>query len=175
MEPLSVTCKPAIASRSSFCPQPEIPAIPRISPLFAVKETFCNFKIPSSLRTVNPSTAIRGLGFTGSGRSIFRVTACPTIILVISVTFVSLVAILPMYCPFRSTATRSDKDSTSCILCVIITIAFPSSLIFRNTRNSFSVSCGVSTAVGSSRINISAPRYKTFTISTVCFWETDIS
>lgn len=46
---------------------------------------------------------------------------------------------------------------------------------FRRTLNSFSVSCGVSTAVGSSRIRISAPRYSTFTISTVCFWDTDIS
>ena len=57
----------------------------------------------------------------------------------------------------------------------LMTIALPSSLIFRRTLNSFSVSCGVSTAVGSSRIRISAPRYSTFTISTVCFWDTDIS
>ena len=39
MEPLSTFCSPAIASRSSFCPLPEMPAIPRISPVLTVRST----------------------------------------------------------------------------------------------------------------------------------------
>ena len=52
---------------------------------------------------------------------------------------------------------------------------FPSSLIFLKTLNSLCISEGVKTAVGSSRINISAPRYNTLIISKVCFSETDMS
>ena len=43
------------------------------------------------------------------------------------------------------------------------------------TSNNLSFSCGVKTAVGSSKIKISTSRYKTFMISTVCFSDTDIS
>ena len=38
------------------------------------------------------------------------------------------------------------------------TMALPSARILRSTLKSFSVSCGVRTAVGSSRISVSAPR-----------------
>ena len=44
--------------------------------------------MPSMLRTVRFLTSIRGLGSTGSGRSILSVTAWPTIMLVISCAFV---------------------------------------------------------------------------------------
>ena len=64
-----------------------------------------------------------------------------------------------------------DEDENN----VMMTIAFPSSRIFRRTAKSLSVSCGVRTAVGSSRIRISAPRYSTLTISTICYWDTDMS
>ena len=148
--------------------------MPRISPLYAVKDTSLSFTIPSSLRTVRPFTSRRGCGLTGSGLVMFNVTLWPTIMSVISCAFVSFVIISPTKQPRRSTATRSERLSTSCILWVIMTIDFPSFRIFRSTANSFSVSCGVSTAVGSSRIRISAPRYSTLMISTVCFCETDM-
>ena len=158
MLPFSPICSPAMASRSSFWPQPEMPAMPKISPLQAVKLTSSSLTVPSGSRTVSPSTMIRGLGFTGSGRSMFSVTGRPTIILVISWALVMLVSISPTNWPWRRIATRSDSSSTSCILWVMMTMAFPSSRILRRTANSLSVSWGVSTAVGSSRIRMSAPR-----------------
>ncbi len=74
MLPDSVGCRPAMASRSSFWPLPDIPAIPRISPLLAVKETSSSLRTPSSFLTVSPLISILGLGSTGSGRSMLRVT-----------------------------------------------------------------------------------------------------
>ena len=47
---------------------------------------------------------------------------------------------------------------TSLSLWVMMTMDFPSARMFRSTEKSFSVSWGVSTAVGSSRIRMSAPR-----------------
>ena len=63
-----------------------------------------------------------------------------------------------MYFPFRSTATLSDSAMTSWSLWVMITMAFPSARMVRSTSKSLLVSWGVSTAVGSSRMRISAPR-----------------
>ena len=110
------------------------------------------------LRTVRPLTSTRGFGSTGSGRSMFSVTAWPTIMLVISWALVRFVGMSPMNWPWRRMATRSDRASTSCILWVMMTMALPSSRMLRSTAKSLSVSCGVSTAVGSSRIRMSAPR-----------------
>ena len=44
----------------------------------------------------------------------------------------------------------------------------PSSAIARSVVNRTSASCGVSTAVGSSRMRMFASRYSAFTISTRC-------
>ena len=117
----------------------------------------------------------RGFTFTGVGRSMFRVTAWPTIMSVRDCWLASLVCTQPIYSPLRSTATRSDTSSTSWSLWVMMIRDLPSFFMLRMTANSLSVSWGVSTAVGSSRIRMLAPRYRTFTISTVCFWDTDMS
>jgi len=138
--PDSKCCKPAIDSNNSFCPLFEIPAIPRTSPELAVNETSDNLDTPSLSLTVKPLTFMRGLTSLGSGRSIFSETARPTIILVISAALVSLVSIPPTYLPRRNTSTRSDIASTSYNLWVMMTIAFPSFLIFRKTSKSFPVS-----------------------------------
>ena len=175
IEPLSTSCNPAIASRSSFCPLPEIPAIPRISPVLTERSTSSSVFTSSLSLQFSPSITRRFFTFSGFGRSIFRSTLAPTIISERLCTFAFAVSTVSMYCPFRRIATRSDKASTSCSLCVIMMIAHPSSRIFRKISNRRSASCGVSTAVGSSRISIFAPRYNIFTISTVCFSETDIS
>ena len=158
MLPLSTGCSPAMASSSSFWPQPEMPAMPRISPELAVKLTSSSLSVPSMSRTVRPLTSTRGFGSFGSGRSMFSTTGWPTIMLVISWALVVFVGMSPMNCPWRSTATRSLSASTSCILCVMMTMALPSLRMLRSTAKSLSVSCGVSTAVGSSRIRMSAPR-----------------
>ena len=77
--------------------------------------------------------------------------------LVISIAFVSFVSMSPIKWPFLSIATRSESSSTSCSLCVMMTTLLPSSRMFLSTAKSLSVSCGVSTAVGSSKMRMSAP------------------
>ncbi len=70
--------------------------------------------------------------------------------------------------PPRSTITRSAKAITSSSLWVIKMTDLPSSTIWRRVVAISSASWGVSTAVGSSRIRISAPRYSSLRISTRC-------
>ena len=147
-----------IASSSSFCPLPAIPATPRISPPKAVKLTSSSDFTPSLSRQVRPDTFRISLGFSGSGRSIFRLTFSPTIISVSELSVASHVFTVPIYLPLRKTETLSESASTSCNLCVMIIIERPSALMFLSTANNFSVSCGVRTAVGSSKIRMSEPR-----------------
>ena len=54
-------------------------------------------------------------------------------------------------------ATRSLTSSTSLSLWVMMMMECPSSFIRRRTPKSFSISCTVSTAVGSSRMMTLAP------------------
>ena len=147
-----------MASSSSFWPEPAMPATPRISPPMAVKVTWSSLVTPSLSTTVRSLTARRSVGFTGSGRSMFRDTGRPTIMLVISWGLVSLMAMSPTKWPFRSTATRSAISMTSCSLWVMMMTDLPSAFMARRTLNSRWVSWGVRTAVGSSKIRISAPR-----------------
>ena len=105
----------------------------------------------------------------------FRLIFRPTIISVSSASLVSSVFTVAICSPRRRMATRSLTSSTSFSLWVMMMMLFPSSFIRRSTSNSRVISWGVSTAVGSSRIRMSAPRYSTLMISTVCFSETDIS
>ena len=71
--------------------------------------------------------------------------------------------------------TRSLMAITSFSLWVMMITAQPRARIWFRMLNSLLVSWGVSTAVGSSRMRMRAPRYSTFRISTVCFSETLIS
>ena len=150
--------RPAMASNNSFCPLPEIPATPSTSPPNASKDTFSRTCSPSSFVQVMLLIVRRFFKSCGIGRLISRETFSPTIISVRDSTVASEVCSVPIYFPFLRIATRSDNSNTSFSLCVIIIIALPSSLIFLRTSNSLSTSCGVSTAVGSSRIKIFAPR-----------------
>ena len=175
MSPPSVFCKPAIASSNSLCPLPAIPAIPSISPERAVNDTLSSAFTPSRFTTVRSLTARRSTLSTGTERSILRSIFLPTIISVSSFSLVSAVLTVATCSPLRSTATLSDIAMTSLSLWVIIIKDLPSAFIARMTEKSFSVSCGVSTAVGSSRMRMSAPLYNTFIISTVCFSLTDMS
>ena len=105
----------------------------------------------------------------------FKLTGRPTISSVSFFSLHSLVFTVSILRPFLRIVTRSLMESTSWSLCVIIMMAQPCSFILRRMANNLSVSCGVRTAVGSSRIRIWAPLYNTFKISTVCFSLTDIS
>ena len=90
--------------------------------------------------------------------NIDRLTAWPTIISVSFWGSVSAVFTVPMYLPLRSTATLSEMAMTSWSLWVMMTMALPSAFMARRMSKSRSVSWGVSTAVGSSRMRMSAPR-----------------
>ncbi len=68
--------------------------------------------------------------------------------------------------PARSTAMRSDTARTSSSLWLMKRIAMPCATIFFSVANRARDSCGVSTAVGSSRISKRAPRVSAFRIST---------
>ena len=60
--------------------------------------------------------------------------------------------------PARRTVTRSATAFTSLSLCEMKITVRPSAAISRSVTNNASASCGVSTAVGSSRIRIRASR-----------------
>jgi hypothetical protein len=60
--------------------------------------------------------------------------------------------------PRRITVTSSATESTSSSLCEMKMTVSPSSLSSRRFPKSSSTSCGTSTAVGSSRMMVRAPR-----------------
>ena len=70
--------------------------------------------------------------------------------------------------PARKTVMRSATAITSSSLCEMKITVRPSATMLRKTTNSASASCGVRTAVGSSRMRIFAPWYRAFKISTRC-------
>ena len=68
--------------------------------------------------------------------------------------------------PARITVMSSAMASTSSSLCEMNTTVTPWAVSSRRLSNSSSTSCGTSTAVGSSRMMMRAPRNSTFRIST---------
>ena len=70
---------------------------------------------------------------------------------------------------------RSAISITSSSLWLMNTIVRPASRSFWRLPNRSLVSLGVSTAVGSSRMRISTPRYSALRISTRCSSPTDSS
>ena len=79
---------------------------------------------------------------------------------------------VPTTLPRRMTVIRSATARTSRSLWVMKTIEVPDSLSWRMIAMSSSVSCGVSTAVGSSRMRTSAWRESALMISTRCWTPT---
>ena len=129
--------RPVMASRSSFCPEPEMPATPSISPVYAVNDTESSRLIPSSSTHVRPSTMSFACGSGYLGLSILSVTAWPTIMSVSACGFVSAVSTVPMKRPFLNTVTLSETSMTSWSLCVMMMIALPSSFMLRRMPKSF--------------------------------------
>ena len=96
ISPCVTRCNPAIASKSSLCPLPAIPAIPKISPPNAWNETSLSTNAPSRLLQHKWSTCKRLVGFTGCERVIFSSTFLPTIISVNLFSLVCDVSTVPM-------------------------------------------------------------------------------
>ena len=92
---------------------------------------------------------------------VLSTTSCtgrPTIMRESSSFVVSLVLTVPMYLPLRSTVTRSETSMISLSLWEMKRMLLPSFVSPRMICMSSSISCGVSTAVGSSKMRISLSR-----------------
>ena len=109
---------------------------------------------PASSR-VTASTG--AAGFAG-GFSTRSSTSRPTIRRASSAAEVSAVLRLPTTLPSRITVTSSEMASTSESLWVTMTTVLPCSRICRRMANSSPTACGLSTAVGSSRMSSFASR-----------------
>jgi len=147
---------PAIDSASSRCPLPETPAMPTISPAWTSSVTPCRAGSPWSLSTVRPSSARRTSPGLTAGRSGWSLTSRPTIIRASVRCSMPSLGTVSTTRPSRMTVIRSHSACTSYSLWEMKIRAWPWSRIWRSVPNSSSTSCGVRTAVGSSRM-ISAP------------------
>ena len=166
--PDSTVRKPLIASANSFCPLPDTPAMPRISPGLTPRDIPRSAGVPMLLFTQRSSThntqsPSNCLASRLNGRA-----SRPTIIRASSSGSVSTVATSPAFLPSRSTTTRSLTAITSCSLWLMMMTERPCATIVRSRTIRSCASCGVKTAVGSSMTNRSAPRYSALMISTRC-------
>ncbi|KAF5042525.1 hypothetical protein DSECCO2_511650 [anaerobic digester metagenome] len=156
MCPEFIAIRPVIPCTSSDCPLPSIPAIQRISPFLTSKETFfTTLFLVNLLVIVMFFTSRTGLRFFTSDFSIMKLTFLPTIISDICSLEVVFTSTVPMYLPFLSTVHLSAASFISFSLCVMNIMDFPSSVNSLIIFISSSISCWVSTAVGSSKINMS--------------------
>ena len=113
-------------------------------------------------------------GFAGC-LSTSKETARPTIISASSASVAAFGSRSPTTLPARSTLIRSATSITSCSLWVMNTSALPASRSDRTMPKNSVTSCGVSTAVGSSKMSTLAERNSTLMISTRCWMPTGIS
>ena len=150
--------RPAIASASSTCPFPATPATATISPRRTVNDTFFTTSNLFSSFTVKCCTERTSSPYRAPAFFLSDDTSRPTILLAISAVVVLFTSNTSISLPLFRIAQRSATFFISSNLCVIRITVFPASfkplMILR--RNS--ISCGVSTAVGSSKIKISASR-----------------
>ena len=166
-EPRTCGCRPRSASVSSVCPLPCTPATARISPPRTSKLTSLTTSWPIGSMTLRFSTtsarSLRCGGFLWTVSS----TARPTIIDASSA-FEACGEASPTTLPSRMTVIWSATSRTSRSLWVMKTIDAPAALSCRMISMSSSVSCGVSTAVGSSKTSTFASRDSALMISTRC-------
>ena len=143
---------PVIMEISSLCPFPSTPAIPTISPFLTSMLT------PESLGILNLSTYVRFWAFSTTSPASTRALSyskeisLPTIRLEISSSDTSFVRYVPLVTPPFKTVILSLMRFTSFSLWDMKIMVIPRSLSSISRSNSSSVSWGVSTAVGSSRM-----------------------
>ena len=168
--PACGAARPASTSSSSLCPLPETPATPTISPAFSVRETSCRRGTPcASLRQMPCACSSHAPVCPGATAAAAdsrpRFTCLPTMACASTSSVTSPISRSSTTCPARITVTASHSASTSLSLCVISRTVVPCARNCLKVPNRACVSCGVSTAVGSSRIRMRAPRYSVFRIS----------
>lgn len=108
--------------------------------------------------TVSPSTASIGLSVTVDSRVSGVGRAEPTISSARCRAVVSAGSTEATVVPRRMTVMASATESTSPSLCEMNRTVSPSAFSSRRLSKRASTSCGTSTAVGSSRISVRAPR-----------------
>jgi len=160
---------PLSNSSSSLWPLPDTPARPTISPERSVRPTSCSRVTPSASRQRSPAASSRTSPPIAWGRvSRPMATLRPIIAAASAATELSATAVSCTTRPARMTVTRWHSCITSFSLWVISRRVVPCVASRASTWNSACVSCGVSTAVGSSRIRIFAPRTSALRISSRC-------
>ena len=167
IEPVTKSCRPMIASVSSVCPLPCTPATQTTSPLRTSRSIPSTIAWPVCERTVRPLMASTTSLGAAASLCTFRLTARPTMAAASSVSD-AVGSAVPTTLPRRITVIRSATALISRSLWLIITTDFPSAFNWRMISSSSSVSCGVSTAVGSSRIRTWAFLTRALMISTRC-------
>ena len=170
-EPLTCSSSPTRAWVSSVCPLPCTPATARISPGATSKSTLSSSTTPLSPTTVSPRTSSAVPVVWAVSLATVRETSRPTIRAASSSVDVSGPT-WPTTSPRRITVITSDTARTSRSLWEMNTMDVPLSRSCRMISSSSSVSRGVSTAVGSSRINTLASRTRALMISTRCWTPT---
>ncbi len=168
--------RPVSTDTSACWPLPATPAMATISCVWTTRSRLSRRGAPSRLsRTVTWDSVTTGAACSAAEAASARgmTTLRPTISSASSAGLVLAVSRSATSLPCRSTATRRDTAITSSSLCEMKMTASPSSTKPRNVANRSCTSCGVRTAVGSSRISTRAPRYSAFRISTRCFSPTD--
>ena len=146
------------SAESARCPKPQLCQESRPH----AKKTPTHQGFYCLAKNTAPSPATRKIGapiFAGV-LSTFNKTGRPTINSASSAGLVASVRRCPTISPARIIDTLSVIAIISANLWVISKIVTPSSRKTRRILNNCSVSCGVKTPVGSSRIKISAPPFK---------------
>ena len=156
--PESTSRKPVRASTSSVWPFPCTPATARISPLRTSKVALFTARLPASFSTFRPFTWRIGSATLDLERLTVSCTSRPTIISasLAAVAFFGVVS--PATAPRRSTVILSATAITSFSLWVMKMTEVPPFARPRMISKSSSVSCGVSTADGSSSTRMSLLR-----------------
>ena len=167
IEPVTWSWRPSSASVSSVWPLPCTPATASTSPRLMVKLRSSTWTWPRASMTRRLSTTSASSPSCGGSLRTVSSTGRPTI-MAASSWLLAVGEASPTTLPSRITVILSATSRTSRSLWVMKTMAFPASLSWRMVPISSSVSCGVSTAVGSSKTSTSASRESALMISTRC-------
>ncbi len=146
-----------MASTSSPWPLPSTPAMPRISPWWIVK-LMSSSSARAPARSVRSRTVSIGTSVTVDSVVCGLGSSLPTMSSASWRDVVPFGSTVATVSPRRMTVIESATDSTSSSLCEMKMTVRPSALSSRRLAKSSSTSCGTSTAVGSSRIRVVAPR-----------------
>ena len=156
---------------SSVCPLPWTPATQTTSPLRTSRSTSSTMACPVSERTVRPRICQHHV--LRCGRALVDLEADRAAHhRVASSDSEAVGRAVPTTLPRRITVIRSATALISRSLWLIMTTDRPLAFSWRMISSSSSVSCGVSTAVGSSRMRIWASLTSALMISTRCWTPT---